>query len=35
MIAKIWNHSEWVKMTDPTQIKEYFTGVLVRAASIY
>ena len=28
MIAKIWNHSEWLKMTNPEQIKQYFTDVL-------
>lgn len=28
MQAKIWNHSEWITQTDPTTLREYFTGLL-------
>lgn len=31
MIAKIWNHSEWISLTEPTKIKELFTAALKAA----
>lgn len=28
MVAKIWNYSEWIKETDPKEIREFFDKTL-------